>query len=104
MTSFEDAVKSGLGDWSVVGLSWPNDEDLAITLVPPGAEGTLEVLFRWVTGVVVDLNFGTYGGRPLVFGAKVERKDNRLSCELVFGGQPEGRIMFEYDTSHLTRK
>ncbi len=70
--SIEEFVASGMGDWSVMGLAWPNDDDLEITLV-----STKRVRFKLtcvnVSELVVNLDYGEYVGQSLLFGAHLSK-------------------------------
>jgi hypothetical protein len=93
----QEAFDRGLGDAKLNRIAWV-EEDLIIELaLPEGSPSKVLVLrFSFITFLRIDLDFGVYSGRPLVYAASVERKPSggeKVTFE--FGAAPEGIIEFE---------
>jgi hypothetical protein len=103
MNTFEELVATGLGDWILIALRWPDRDTLGAHLLAPDGSREVEVFFHAISDLVVTMDFGVYVGRPLLFEVVVEPIRNGKRCELVFSAQPEGRIAFEYDRAVITK-
>lgn len=89
-------VRSGLGDCRITGIAWGHECDLAIRIRLPDAR-QFEIAFEWVTSLDIDMDFGPYAGRPLVYEVLLETRENGTKhCEFLFGAQPEGSIAFDF--------
>jgi hypothetical protein len=83
----------GLGDCRVCMLGWEGEDVKVILHVPSRHDQECALRFVWTTRLRIDLDFGAYGGAPLLYCAKAVQDENKLwRVELDFGGAPEGRI------------
>lgn len=95
MTSAGSSVlATGLGDHRLAGLEWIGDgKDLLLVFDTPS--GMMVCLTaEWATEVRIDLNFGLYFGKPLVFSSSVDRSDGAggILLRVEFGGAPDGSL------------
>lgn len=88
--------EQGLGDAKVCSITW-TDEDLILELDVPGKPPQpLRLLFRTVSHVLVDLEYGAYVGQPLLYSAAASQAANgRWMVQFQFGVSPDGKIEFE---------
>lgn len=85
-----------LGDGRLASLLWPTDELLVMEFVYPTTGRCVRLQFTWVTSLRIQMAFGQYMGRPLLFGAEALPLDRgRWAVEFRFGASPEGFIAFE---------
>lgn len=103
MDTANDFLAKGIGDSSVVALQWLNDHDFAMEVLPPGAEQTTRVLFLWVRSMTVNLDFGNYSGSPLIYGVSCQHQPTGIDVDIIFGGQPDGRISFQCDDLRIEK-
>jgi hypothetical protein len=92
-----ELINSGLGDYRLVSLQWSEDgSDLSVILAAPGGGKELCLRFVWTTGVRVEMDFGEYVGRPLVYESKVRPTEAGQGSQVTigFGGAPDGAISF----------
>jgi hypothetical protein len=86
---------SGLGDARVATLSWIAN-DLRVDFLLPDRDSTHSLVFRYVTRLKIDLDYGEHIGEPLLFDATVKVLETRqLAVALTFGAAPNGEIVFE---------
>lgn len=95
MNTINDLLEKGMGDWSVVALQWIDDHDFAIDMIPPGSKKKVRLLFIWVRCMNINFNFGSYSGMPLTYGMTCQRSPTGFDIDIVFGGQPDGRLSFQ---------
>jgi hypothetical protein len=87
----------GIGDGRVRAIAW-RDEHLLLDLDLPEGSVVSVVRFRfeWVMRLRIELDYGEYGGYPLIFQAVAKPlKHNRWQVLFEFGVAPDGRIEFE---------
>jgi hypothetical protein len=71
----------------IIELSLPGD--------PPSPRA---ILFRSVSRVSIDLEYGNYVGQPLIYSASaLQGATGRWTVEFTFGVAPQGKIAFECD-------
>ena len=94
------SLQEGLGDHRLVCLEWlESGEDLQLTFEPPrgcpqAPSSLLRIRFVWVTCLRLNLEFGDYGDRPLVFESTISPSAGGLSASIDFAGAPKGSISF----------
>lgn len=93
-----DCLVGGLGDHRLSAVEWlAGGRDLRLSFQPPRAQGACEppqVRFRlvWVSGLCIQLDFGDFGDRPLVFESSFIWTNREWSILIDFSGTPDGSI------------
>jgi hypothetical protein len=94
----EQTINQHLGDAEVLSISWTK-EDLYVSFNIRGRGNTSSVLnlcFKWITHLKIDLDYGGYVGPPLLFSAEAKKGENAIVRVIMeFGAAPNGLIRFD---------
>ena len=93
--------EQGLGDAEVVSISWENYDLLLDLLLPGDPEEYLGLRFTEIARLRIDIDFGNYVGKPLLFSAEVQEAKTRWKVIFNFGAAPDGSIKFECNDINL---
>src|SRR5687767_10900417 len=100
----QDLLEEGLGDYFLIGFRWVNEgRNLILDFDSPDDEA-FSLKFVWVSRLEIDMEFGEFGGVPLLWESKFQRQENKSwLVDLDFGGAPKGGIQFNCDDVELVR-
>ncbi len=98
--TIDDAVKSGMGDWTIERIVWKDNATFQIVFYDTSGH-LVDAVFYGIRRFKAEMDFEGFVGLPLIFSAANERIASDFSFALEFGGQPDGQLSFLYERAEV---